>query len=178
MNTNKTKATKATNSVIKLTVSDAPQKTSEKAHAKINLGKGLVFDNAYDVLEHFEANEGTSVPLASYKNALTTTFLKGSLEGQVDSLFKDFKKYGRNVAPKVGAFIDLLKSGSSTFILSDGTIVVARVDLNTETRTLIEALKESVNPSHSSMLVKGRVNNTYLKLWILAGLSYTHEINR
>jgi len=48
-----------------------------------------------------------NLPLpAKYKNHMTATFARGSLSGQVRSLFKDFKKFGLAVQPKIRDFME------------------------------------------------------------------------
>ncbi|HEC66820.1 MAG TPA: hypothetical protein ENI23_16215 [bacterium] len=116
----------------------------------IILGRQLVFDDANKAMDYISANAGVDALPEKYQNTLTKTFLNGKAVGQIDSMFRDFKKYGKAVKGKVGEF-NRLVSESKDPIFSGYNAMIGKGILPTD-----EVARNG-----------GRVDHAYFKAWAL-----------
>jgi len=115
--------------------------------ARCQLGTRFKSDNPEDLLAFVMA-----IPInnsVKFQAGITPAFKKASLKSQVDSLIKSLLSLGPH---------PLWKEKVSQFFAHR---------IKTEPASLGD-LKKGFGPTHISKITKGRVDTTYLKLWVLA----------
>lgn len=124
-------------------VQDA-EEAPARAHRKINLGKGEVFDSSREALaaiaSNINANEEANVKL-------TRNFLRGSLEGRVRSIFQNFQN-GGNIAPRLAHLFTGLTADDAEKAAEMANALNA------------QAVPEDFSPT-------GYVDHTYFKVWAM-----------
>lgn len=142
-----------------LTAADIP---SERIRAGlINLGPKEIFmscDKAFACILGWQAKNFPALP-GRFHQELTQTFYNGEVDGQIQSVFKDVKKFGAEaILPKLQAFR-----------------AFARESQNDTYRLFRAYLKYGLLPHHQASFIDGRVNMTYFKLYALIRLVEHYE---
>jgi hypothetical protein len=115
------------------------------------LGGGLVFTDAeaaYEAVHGLVKNIDLN---PRYGNKLTKTFRKAIVQGQVKSLFKDYKQFGVSVLPKIKAFAEWVAEQSDSENYAK----------------YWEWYKAGVAPDQKETFQRGRVDTSYFKFWSL-----------
>jgi hypothetical protein len=84
---------------------------TKKIPYAIYLGKGVSFLNPQDAYDFLLQEEEKPLP-GKYRNSLTKAFFNGTETGQINSLYKDWKKYKKGIFPKISAFFLYIKNES------------------------------------------------------------------
>lgn len=115
----------------------------------IILDKGLVYIDAHESLKGI-AKLIQNKPLPNrYKNSVTATFQRGSISGQIRSLFKDLKRFGLAIQPKIRDFRD-------------------KAQLDLKYADFISFFNAGLLPTDPETLTKnGKVNMDLYKMWAL-----------
>lgn len=121
----------------------------------IVLGAQEIFLDCEKALAHLQAQLKAMPPVTlpkRYHAELTQTFFKGTVEGQIHSVFKDLKKFGPQVKvlQKIVSLLDYAKTSSDPLY-----------------RTYIYFLKQGMMPHHTITFHNGRLRMSFFKLWAL-----------
>jgi hypothetical protein len=118
---------------------------------KFLLGKGKSFDDPD--LAYVSLLEQPVKPLPEkYRNSLTKSFHNGSEEGQLQTIFKDWKVYRQQIQPKIGEFFTWIK------LNPDKCPVFIKY---------VGFLQHNLDPRDVRTFIDGGVDLGYFKFWCL-----------
>lgn len=124
----------------------------------IILGPKEVYTNCEQALAAFLKMCGSEPLPAKFHHDLTKTFMNGKAEGQIQSLFKDVKKFGpAQMAAKLNEFrVHAFASNDTVY---------------SKYRAWI---KHGVQPHHTFTFINGRTDSNFFKFWALMEI---HKVN-
>lgn len=115
----------------------------------INLGAGKKFEDPEAAYTYLLGLPAKDIP-PGFRNVLTKSFFHGTEEGQVNTLFKDWKLYKEKMLPKISEFFSYIKGEKEKYV---------------QCAKYIKLLQDSKNPVE--YLQDDKVDLTYFKFWTL-----------
>lgn len=121
---------------------------------KIFIDKGVVCHSVEEACVEIIKAEKEMLP-DGFRNFVTGNLLRGTIDKQIDSVFKDFKKYGKQVVPKILSFFEHISLNKEAYL------------------KYIEKLEKDLSPEADAK--NGKIDSTYFKIWFL--YNYLKENN-
>lgn len=117
----------------------------------IYLGKGAIYSDQEAAYQSLLDLPETTFP-EKYRNTLTKAFLNATEIGQIQSLFKDWKKYKKNILLKISAFFSYIKENPEQCPLS---------------KKYVAYVIRNLHPLSEETLQEGVVDLGFFKFWVL-----------
>lgn len=132
-------------------VPEGETKQNKKNPFAIYLGKGLVFLNPDVAYQQLLQQPKQELP-PRYRNSLTKAFFNGTETGQLNTLYKDWKKYKDEVLPKISEYFIHVKNNPDKCPMGKkfATFVIA-----------------NYTPTSEETFVDGCVDLWFFKFWVL-----------
>ena len=112
----------------------------------IALDKGRVFKTVEEACTYLIELPKDELP-EGFRNTISKSLIRGDPEKQIASIFKDFKRYGKQVLPKLISFFQYLNQNRGSYL------------------KYVERLGKDLSPMEC--LENGRIDLVYFKLWFL-----------
>ena len=122
-----------------------------KNTTSIYLGRGSVYLDPSEAYQALLAIPETEFP-QGYRNTLTKAFFNGTETGQIQTLFRDWKRYKAHILPKISEFFAHIKANPETCPVSRkyATFVISGKD-----------------PIAKETFAEGSVDLWFFKFWVL-----------
>lgn len=128
---------------------DSEPKLFGRGRPYIILGPKDIFTDANCAYTFISSSSFEPLP-EKFNNRLTLTFISGSPEGQIKSLFRDYRRYGISIADKLTAFLEEVeKSLHPTFV------------------KYLNQYRAGQLPHEVETFCGSSLDTTYFKFWVL-----------
>ncbi len=127
------------------------EKIIPKEDASINLGQGKKFSDPEEAYKYLLSSPQKDIP-AGYRNTLTKAFFHGTEDGQIHTLFKDWKLYREKIIPKIKEFFSYIKVESNKY---------------PQCLKYVKFLQSNVSPVSPETFAESKVDLSYFKFWVL-----------
>lgn len=117
----------------------------------IYLGKGETYTDPTEAYQALLSLPEKDLP-EGYRNKLTKAFLKGTEHGQINSIFKDWKKYKSKILPKISEFFSYIKNNRDKFQIC---------------KNYISFVIQNKNPINEETFQESVVDLMFFKFWVL-----------
>ena len=117
----------------------------------IFLGRGKSFKDTEEAYQYLLSLPLKELP-AKYRNSLTQSFFKGTEEGQINTLFKDWKQYREKIHPKIKEFFEHIRLNPSkcSFFMK-----------------YVNYLQKNLLPTNKETYLDNCLDLSYFKFWCL-----------
>lgn len=116
----------------------------------IYLGKGKVYKDPEEAYNYLCSVPEETLP-SGYRNSLSKSFLKIDELGQINNLYKDWKKYRKGVLPKIALFFKLAKESKEHSVC----------------KRYISFLIQNKTPKEIDTYTENKVDLSYFKFYVL-----------
>lgn len=122
-----------------------------KEESSINVGQGKKFSDPEEAYKYLLSIPVKEIP-AGYRNTLTKAFFHGTEEGQINTLFKDWKLYREKIIPKIKEFFSYIKVEGVKY---------------PQCLKYVKFLQTNVSPLSPETFVESKADLSYFKFWVL-----------
>ena len=124
----------------------------------IFLGQGKTFTDSREAYAYLLSQPVKEVP-AGYRNTLSKSLLNSSEDGQINSLYKDWKAYRQGILGKIKLYFKYAREEKKCL-------------------RYVEFLVKNLYPHNIETFIEGKVDLTFFKFWVVFNFYIEHRGNK